>query len=208
MFFQNTAAGYSVVGSPELRPESSRNVTAGAEWAGNRAYLRGQFFVNGFRDFIETRLISTPEDPPLYQYSNVADGSTRGLDLETGMSLGNLQLESGYSALGTHDRATGRSLLGRPSHSGRMTLGFALPGGIRTSVTGVYTGRTPMKRDEAGAETSWRDAFMRVDARVARRMWGGFELVAGTDNLFDKQPAQWAAFTGRHLYTALSWKRN
>jgi outer membrane receptor for ferrienterochelin and colicins len=63
-----------------------------------------------------------------------------------------------------------------------------------------------MLRDEAtDAVTSWRDAYGRVDVRLAHRLPGGFELVGGADNLFDQQPAEWAGFTGRHLYTALSW---
>ena len=206
MFFQNTGAGYAVIGSPDLQPERSTNVTGGAEWTSDHAYLRGQLFWNRFRDFIETRAITAPGEPPVYQYANVDDGSTRGVDLEVGTSFRSLRLESSYSGLSTRDRASGRPLLGRPSHSGRATLGYTLPSGTRASVSGIYTGRTPMRRDEAsGAVTSWRDPFARIDVRLAHRLPGGFELVAGADNLFDEQPAEWAGFTGRHLYTALSW---
>ena len=66
-----------------------------------------------------------------------------------------------------------------------------------------------MERDDAtGAIASTREAFMRVDARVARTVGGGLELVVGADNLFDQQPAEWAGFTGRHVYTSLSWTIN
>ena len=206
MFFQNTAAGYAVIGSEDLRPETSRNVTGGAEWSGDRAYLRGQLFWNTYRNFIETRAITPPGEPPVFQYANIGDGWTRGIDIETGVSIRSLRLESSYSGLATRDEATGESLLGRPSHSGRATLAYTLPRGTRASVSGTYTGRTPMLRDESsGAVTSWRDAYGRVDVRLAHRLPGGFELVAGADNLFDQQPAEWAGFTGRHLYTALSW---
>jgi outer membrane receptor for ferrienterochelin and colicins len=206
MFFQNTAAGYAVIGSEDLRPESSRNVTGGAEWSGDRAYLRGQLFWNGYRNFIETRAITPPGEPPVFQYANIGNGWTRGVDIETGVSIRSFRVESGYSGLATRDEATGQSLLGRPSHSGRATLGYALPGGTRASVSGIHTGRTPMLRDEVtGAVTSWRDAYGRVDVRLAHRLPGGFELVGGADNLFDRRPAEWAGFTGRHLYTALSW---
>jgi outer membrane receptor protein involved in Fe transport len=53
--------------------------------------------------------------------------------------------------------------------------------------------------------TSWRDSFLRADLRVARSLPGGLELSVGADNLFDRQPDNWAGFTGRHVYTALSW---
>ena len=209
MFFQNTAVGYAVVGNVDLHPETSRNITGGAEWGSERAYVRGQAFWNGFRDFIETRAITGPDEPPVFQYQNVDDGSTRGIDLEGELSVRALRVAGGYSALATRDDATGRPLLGRPTHSARSTVSHALPFGTRASATTVFTGRTPMQRDDASGEvTSWRDAFVRIDLRLAQRLAGGLELVAGADNLFDKQPAQWAGFTGRHLYTALSWSAN
>jgi outer membrane receptor protein involved in Fe transport len=168
--------------------------------------VRAQLFWNGFDDFIETRAITRPDEPPVYQYQNVDDGSTRGVELETGLALAGWRLEGGYSGLSTRDDATGRPLLGRPTHSGRVLVGRTLPFALRTSVSAVGTGRTPMERDEAtGAITSTREAFMRVDARVARTVGGGLELVVGADNLFDHQPAEWAGFTGRHVYTSLSW---
>ena len=210
MFFQNQAAGYAVLGNPDLRPERSRNVTGGAEWAADRAYLRGQLFWNGFRNFIETRPIQGAGEAPLYRYANVSTGSTRGVEAEVGGVLGRVRLESGYAALATRDNATGRPLLGRPTHSGRLAASYAAPAGgrlagARLSTVGVFTGRTPMQRGDDGQVTSWRDAFLRVDLRAAQRVRGGLDLVIGADNLFDTRPAQWAGFTGRQLYTALSW---
>ena len=206
MFFQNESANYSVRGNPDLRPEHSRNATVGAEWTDGPLYVRGQLFWNEFRDFIETRPVSAPGDPAVYQYSNVDDGLTRGAELESGMLLGPARLEAAYSLLDTEDRGTGRPLLGRPTHAARATFGSSLPLGLRGATTVVYTGRTPMQRDDAtGAITGWRDPYARLDARLAREIPGGLELVIGADNVFDARPAQWAGYTGRHIYTSLSW---
>ncbi len=209
MRFVNQGAGYAVNGNAALRPETSRNVTAGAEWAGARAFVRTQLYWNGFRDFIETRPVSGPGEPPVYEYGNVDDGSTRGVDLETGVTIAGVRAEAAYAALSTRDDATGRPLLGRPAYSARATLAGTLPLAVRASVTGLFTGRTPMERDAAsGAVTSWRDGFLRTDVRLARRLPGGpdgVELVIGADNLLDRRPAEWAGYTGRHVYTALSW---
>jgi outer membrane receptor for ferrienterochelin and colicins len=209
MFFQNTSAGYAVHGNPDLVPETSRNVTAGVEWASDAAYARAQLFHNEFRDFIETRPISEAGEAPVYEYANVDNGFTRGVELESGLSLGGVRMEAAYSGLATRDDATGRALLGRSTHAGRASLGATLPLALRVTVSGIYTGRTPMERDPAtGTITSWRDAYLRTDVRVARALFRAFadtELVVGADNLFDTRPAQWAGFTGRHVYTALSW---
>ena len=127
MFFQNTSAGYAVYGNPDLQPETSHNVTLGSEWVGNRQFLRAQLFMNRFRDFIETRPITQPGEAPVYAYGNVDRGYTRGVELETGVSLRGIRAEVSYSGLSTRDDATGMPLLGRPAHSARTTLTSLLP---------------------------------------------------------------------------------
>jgi outer membrane receptor for ferrienterochelin and colicins len=210
--FHNVSAGYAVVGNPNLRPEHSDNLMAGAEWSADRGYLRAQLYHNTFRDFIENRLISAPAAAPLYDYGNIDNGWTRGIELEGGTTvrgLDGLRIEGSYSGLQTHDDSTGRELLSRPGNAGRASLIAMLPFALRSSVTAVYTGRTPMARDETtGTITGWRDAYLRTDVHVARSVGAnarGVELVVGADNLFDQRPAQWAGYTGRRVYTSLSW---
>lgn len=206
MFFQNESANYAVLGNEDLRPETSRNLTAGLEWASDRVYARGQLFWNEFRDFIETRTITDPGAPPVFQYANIDDGSTRGAELETGVRWRGMRAEGSLSYLATENRATNQPLLGRPEYGARLTILGDLAG-TTASVSSTYTGRTPMQRDEeTGAVTGWRDAYLRTDLRLARPMALGLELAVGVDNIFDRNPTQWAAFTGRHIYTSLSWQ--
>jgi outer membrane receptor protein involved in Fe transport len=80
--------------------------------------------------------------------------------------------------------------------------------GPRLSLTGLYTGETPMQRDEAGIVTGTRDAFARLDARVAQRLPAGLELTLGADNVFDARPAAWADAVGRQWYVGLAWNTN
>ncbi len=213
LFFQNTSAGYAVQGNAELRPEHSRSGMLGVEYASPAGYLRGQLFQNAFRDFIETQIISAPDEAPVYEYANRDRGWTRGVELEGGANLvpsGRLRAEFGYSLLDTRDESTGRALLGRPSHSARAGATVQLPFALRTQLTALHTGRTAMQRDaDTGAITSWRDAFTRVDIRIARALpILALEMVVGADNLFDRRPADWAGFTGRHVYTSLSYSFN
>jgi outer membrane receptor for ferrienterochelin and colicins len=207
MFFQNESANYAVVGNEQLRPETSRNITTGVEWAGRRGYARGQLFWNEFRDFIETRAITEPGAPPVFQYANIDDGSTRGMELETGVSWRSMRAEGGMSYLTTENRATGQPLLGRPTYGARLTISIDRIAGASAAVSSIYTGRTPMQRDdESGAVSAWRDPYLRTDLRLTRPIAFGVDLSLGVDNVFDRQPARWAAFTGRHVYTALSWQ--
>ncbi|MHB1225815.1 MAG: TonB-dependent receptor plug domain-containing protein, partial [Gemmatimonadaceae bacterium] len=203
--FVNDAAGYAVYGNRDLRPEHSDNVTAGAEWTEGAFYARGQLFWNRLRDFIETRPLPDANGQVAYGYANVEQGLTRGADIEVGVALGGVRAEAAYGWLNAVDRLTDLPLLGRPSHSARATVSGALPHVGRGSLSGVYTGSTPMERDAAGAVIGERDSFLRLDARLARALPLGAELSVGVDNIFDSRPARWEGAIGRQLYTALSW---
>ncbi len=204
--FTNESAGYAVYGNPDLRPEHSDNVTAGAEWSSGAVYARGQLFWNRLRDFIEARPLPDAAGEVLYGYANVEQGLTQGMDLEAGVVLGGIRAEAAYGWLSATDRLTDLPLLGRPTHSGRVTLSGGIPVLGRVSLTSVYTGRTPMERDEdTGAVTGERDSFLRLDARLARRLPFGSELSVGVDNVFDSRPDLWEGAIARHIYTALTF---
>jgi outer membrane receptor for ferrienterochelin and colicins len=196
--------GYTVRGNPDLRPEVSRNLTGSVEWAGSWTWLRVQAFGNRFDDFIETRAIGDSSGMTVYTYGNVDDGTTRGAELEAGAALGPWRFEGGVSLVRAEHAETGESLLGRPRDSMRGTVAWAHPMGLRASVTGIRTGRTAMSRTEG--ETAWREPYTGFDVRVAKSLPGDLELVAGIDNLLDRTNRDWPGFTGRHLYTSLSWR--
>lgn len=203
--FVNQSAGYAVYGNPDLRPERSDNVTAGAEWSSGAVYVRGQLFWNRLREFIETRPLPDVAGELRYAYANVSQGLTRGVDLEGGVVLGGVRAELSYGYLDAVDRLTDLPLLGRPTHSARATLGGVVPHVGRASLTGIYTGATPMERDATGAVTGERGSFLRLNARLARRLPMGAELSVGVDNLLDARPARWEGAVARQIYSGLSW---
>jgi outer membrane cobalamin receptor len=203
--FLNDAAGYSVAGNPDLRPESSDNVTAGAEWSTGRLYARAQLYWNRLHDFIDTRPVASDDAVQHFEYANVEQARTAGTDVELGVVLGRVHAEAAYSYLEAEDLATGLRLPGRSAHSARATVSAPLVAGVRGALTALYTGAAPMAFDAAGHVTSARAAFPRADARLARTLPRGLELVVGVDNLFDARPARWDGAVERRLYTALSW---
>lgn len=205
MRFTNQSVGYAVHGNEDLRPETSRSLNAGLEWVAPAGYVRAQLFHNRFRGFIETRIISAPGEPPLYQYANVDDGYTRGGEVEGAIALRALRVDAGYSLLDTRDDATGLPLLGRPAHSARATAAHPLAWGARASVSAHYTGRTPMQRDSLG--TSYREAYPRLDVRLARPVTRDAELTFHVENALDRRPASWAGYTGRQFTLGVAWAR-
>ncbi|HEX6925585.1 MAG TPA: TonB-dependent receptor [Longimicrobiaceae bacterium] len=207
MEFLNVGPGfsYTVRGNPELQPETSTNVSFGLEWSPGNAYLRTQLFDTRFDDFIETVLAGDSSGVEVYTYGNVARGMTRGIEVEGAISSGGLRAEAGYSYLLAKATDTGQPLLGRPEHSGRASLESTLPLGLRAAVTGVYTGATPVQRNEDDAVME-REAFLRFDASLSGKLRGGLQLSGGVRNLFDVRPTHWPGFTGRHLYVGLGWQ--
>jgi outer membrane receptor for ferrienterochelin and colicins len=196
--------GYVVRGNPDLQPESSRNVSGSIEWAGDRVYLRAQAFHNRFRDFIESRELGDSSGVTVFTYGNIDDGITRGLELEVGTTWRGLRAEAGWGWLAAERAETGEELLGRPAQSGRASLSYALSFGLRASLTGVYTGETPLRRE--GDALIERPGFGRFDTRLAQSLPGDLEMTFGIDNIADVKPANWPGFLGRQLYLGLSWR--
>ena len=207
MAFLNTGAGagYRVEGNPALQPETSINVSGSAEWAGDQFYSRVQLFYNRFDDFIETRALPSEGGLSVYTYGNIDDGETYGAELELGATLRGLRAEAGYGWLQARDRATSEPLLGRPEHTGRATLGYALAFGLRVNVSGVYTGAVAISRTDEGAIEE-RDALTRLDVRLAQTLPRGLELSAGMDNVLDATIEGYPGYLGRQLYISLGWR--
>ncbi|HWV57250.1 MAG TPA: TonB-dependent receptor [Longimicrobiales bacterium] len=207
MEFLNIGPGfaYTVRGNPDLRPESSRNITASVEWAGDRLYLRGQAFHNRFVDFIETELKGDSSGVDVHSYSNIDDGVTRGVEAEIGAAWRRFRFEGSYAWLQAERANSGEVLLGRPAHTGRVSAHYSTPFGLRAGLTASYTGETPTQRTESG-DVVTRAGFTRVAFNLAAALPAGFELTAGVDNVTDVHPADWPGFMGRQFHIGLSWR--
>jgi outer membrane receptor for ferrienterochelin and colicins len=203
--YANPQAGYAVHGNPDLRPESSINTMLGVEWAGQSLYARATGFHNDFRNFIETFMLDG--QPGVFSYGNIASGRTDGVELETGATAGRARIEAGYAFLSTRDDATGQELLGRPRHSGRLSLGYAAWTGFDASVSGTITGRVPTQRDQAGEISESRRSFPRIDVHARQAVMDGVSVALNVENVFDEEMGDaWPGFTGRMVSVGLTWQ--
>lgn len=201
--FVNAAAGYAVRGNPDLRPETSTNVTLGLEYATGRLLVRGGGFVNLYRNFIE----NTEQDlSGTFTYGNIARGSTAGIEIEAAATpAAGLRVEAGGAWLRSRDRSTGGPLLGRPPLSGRLTVAW-IRSGWRLSGATAFTGRTPVRRDQQGGVV-YRSAFTRLDFRLSRLLGESLELGAAVDNALDQRLGRdWPGFTGRRFSATATWR--
>lgn len=76
--------------------------------------------------------------------------------------------------------------------------------GTRVSLDGTHTGPTPMRRSQMGTE--WRSRFLGFGATLAQEIVGDLQLVFGVDNIPVETEEEWPAFTGRHMYTGITWQ--
>jgi outer membrane receptor for ferrienterochelin and colicins len=203
--FVNAAAGYAVRGNPDLRPERSVNVNAGADWRRGGATLKANVYRNRFRGFIET---VGPDDAGTFTYANIARGSSAGVDVDGTQRIGVATASAGYSYLHTRNDADAGPLLGRAAHTARAAVAFR-PKWSTLSLSTVYTGSAPSARDENGNISAYREALTQVNARIARslgRAVSGGEVFFAVDNILDDSAgAEWPGFTGRRMSAGLSW---
>jgi outer membrane receptor for ferrienterochelin and colicins len=198
--FANTAAGYSVVGNPDLEPERSRNVSTTITISSARSELRLQGHAAAYDQFIETSL--TDASTSTYTYSNLASGRIAGTEVEWTSQLGVARVELSHAFLWSHDDGSGRPLLGRAPHT--ATVAATLPmATAELSLRGLWTSRTPIGLD-ADSAIVHRAGFTQLDIGAAQRVAGRLRVRLGVSNVLDARPAgTWPSFAGRQWFVGL-----
>jgi outer membrane receptor for ferrienterochelin and colicins len=201
--FVNTAAGYAVVGNPNLVPEHSRNVSLGVELARGPLSARVSSFYNRFTDFID---FGPPDAGNTYTYVNIGQGMTRGLEAVVVWNRGTTRFEEGIAFLDAQDQTSHLPLLGRAANAAHFSVAGTIRG-ANLSATFLYTGRAPLAlNDSSTAVATWRSAYSQLNLHATAPVRAGASVVLGVDNVFDQQIAQgWPGFTGRRIYGGVSW---
>ena len=205
--FSNRAAGYQVIGNPDLRPESSRSFNAGVDadvW-GRRLGVRLGVFRHEIEDLFTTEFAGRDPASGLltYQPANAEAARLQGVETElTVAPAGWVTAALGYNYLDAEDRATGGPLALRSRHTvkGRLLVrGDRI--GTSAALFGRYLGRRPFAdADGDGRIDEMSPAFAIWDVRVAQRVGAWLEIFAGADNLFARRDARYLPSAGRRAY--------
>lgn len=204
--FPNAFAGYAIRGNPDLVPETSWQVFAGATVAaadGLALYAEG--FRNQLRNLIELADAGTDPGSGLLLFSprNVSRARTEGFEAGARWSPAGFLLAADYAYLRARDLESGRPLDRRAAHSGRIRLGWLAErlGGLRVDLTTAYTGNAPVTAADGSA--SRQGALLAVHSQLRLGLGYGLELAAGVDNLLDSRPENSPGLTGRAVYFRL-----
>lgn len=214
----------STVGNPDLDPERSRTWEVGARqplW-GDRLSLGVTYFDQTFDDLVQ--FTASPADSlaggdgPAPNFFNVAEASSRGLELELEADLPHgFRVRGDYTWLDTEVTdagfqggpgevfESGAELLRRPAHSANAAVTWRPPtgGSVRASVRRVGERDDLLFTDLAGERVTL-DAYTRVDVAVRHPMQlpgsGSGVVVTPTlrvDNVFDVDYREVAGFDTR-----------
>ncbi len=192
LLFANPGVGYTVRGNPNLRAETSWSASFSAEFRPWRSVrLAANVFDNRLKDTIVTDTVDATDvdTATLFEYVNVGEATTRGLETEAAITiLRRLTLDGSYTFVHTLNHATGFPLPGRPRHSGTAGLRYARPASgtsfrVRSALVGP---RSFFTTDDDGAALERRSpAFVTVDLRLSQRLWHYAQGFVGVENLLD-----------------------
>lgn len=209
LLFENPAAGYVVVGNPQLEAERSRGGTVGVELDPGRATLAVQAFHNDVTNLISIELDESGGFSATQRFVNVNvdHAVTMGVDANGSVRLARdaVSLRLGGQLLRTRDLTDDVPLSGRPPAS--VTSGVVLraaDAGLSLTADGTWTASRPYFEpdDEDGALTEADRApqVVLLDARLAWDLEPGTQLYVGGENLLDQGDSRFSQFKPRWVY--------
>jgi outer membrane receptor for ferrienterochelin and colicins len=208
--FDHSALGYRVLGSSDLRPESSWGLTGDVTARAAHWRLRAGFFGNQIKDLIDIEALplGAPGPAPIagvtdYVYRNIEHARTAGGDLSARLkTLDALSLEAAYAYLWTRDDSNGTALPNRPAHTVTLSALLEL---AKLSATLRYRVVSSAFAGDVGTSPG----FGLFDARVAYRLFPSLNLFVGALNLTDTRRnyldlADTRPVLGRQFYLGLT----
>jgi len=215
MRFENTSAGYVVEGNTELKPETSRNVSAGVDWRiSDDVVTSVSAYRNDVNDLIDFGTVDEggAGSSARYAYINVAEAVTQGgevnlaADLWTGFTA-----NGGYTFSHTLNVELDRPLEGRPTHRVSGEIQQAVP---RTDTSfmlrGSWSSAKAFYFDADGDGEDERmnsSASMLLDARVSQDLGfsrAGLRLFVGVENIRDAGDSDYLPIAPRTYLAGLT----
>lgn len=223
-FFENFATGFTV-GNPDLEPERSRSIELGVDQEVGDWPLTASatVFDQRFHDLIQYASPAPVEGGP--NYHNLAEASSRGVELTAVLSLGRIDVNGAYTWLDTEvldagaDEGPGATfvdgerLLRRPAHT--LSAAVRAASSDMTSL-GLRVRRVGDRSDRDfsafPAAPVTLDAYTAVDLSGELRLGGGSDggtsvILSGTlENAFDQRYEEVLGFPapGRAFYLGAS----
>lgn len=175
------------IGNSSLKPETSDSYELVWEYDNGTSRARAAYFYNDITDLIDSSYVSGAGvfgDPRIFQYSNVHEAITQGVEFEFSRPVtDSLDVSFNVTAMDTEDgEYNGKALKQRPELFGNLALthNFA-PWDLQTTLNWEYVGEQFMDVDE----TDPVDGYSLVDLTFLKPVNDHLELRAGVTNIGD-----------------------
>ncbi len=212
LLFENPSANYLVQGNPELKPETSWNFNANAEWElrpGLSAFAN--VFYNNISGLISVESLASGNvgEVSRFTYLNLERAVTQGLETSVRWKpWTGARGEVSYTLTDSLDVSRDRPLPGRARHRAGLKLAQGWkPWGLDGSVRGVWNSTRSFYQDPTGSGNEVEmmlDPYVSVDARLAWSPQPSLTLFVGGDNLLDAGEAILFPISPRRLYAGLT----
>lgn len=134
---------FTIVGNPDLQPETNLSFEAGFEYQQGIWSARAMAFQNNVDNLIQAvcTIGCTGAPGAIWSYENVDEARIRGIELGGGVELPwDMRLDANYTYLDPVDKATGEQLADRSRHLANATLLWSPLENLTTSLRAQYVG--------------------------------------------------------------------
>ncbi len=209
--FVNVGAGYTILGNPDLVPETSWAIDASVAWAPQRSVTLelGVFRndVNNLIDFATTGF--TDAGLLIFTPTNIAVARTQGIEAGARWSTSTWMVTAAYTYLNARNLVDDTPLNRRAPHTGRLqvTKTMAVLHGLRSDVTALYTSAAPLVGSayEGGTNTvGEQGAFLQLNLGAQLALMNALSINAGVDNLLNQLPENWTGLIQRRFWIGFS----
>jgi outer membrane receptor for ferrienterochelin and colicins len=141
------------------------------------------YFHNNIDELIEAELVSTTSGVSTYEYHNVDEAKTYGVELETGVAVNSyIDLAANVTWLQTEDEETGEDLAEEPEWKGQIALSWTLP---RYTINGQLCYRFFGTSEDGDGEEI--EGYELVSLSLSKRLTDNLRINVGSENLFDEE---------------------
>lgn len=199
---------WAVLGNPDLKPESSWSVEAGADWSGSRTsgigHFRWQLSGTAYAMRTRDRIQWAPGTDGLWRPANLYQSDSKGIEwaVEAGGTLAQWRWLCRGSYQYTHATGeNGKQLLYVPRHGAQGTFSLAY-GKYMFRWRQVFNGSRPMTADNKRMS----DAFALSNVEI-RADFKRFFAAVNAENVFDRsyQVIQYYPMAGRAFYVQIGY---
>jgi outer membrane receptor for ferrienterochelin and colicins len=194
--FDHSHIGYILLGNPELQPEESISAQASVTFTDySRFQAEFALFRNELTDLIELEPVRFEQGVQYYEYTNVQEAITQGIELSGSYAFAfGLKVQGGYTYLYSKNITRGHELNDRPEHQIKTSLNYSSSFGLDVSLIASWQSKAKefyYDRDQVTLLNVYEtDAWSQLDLKISQEVYASahqtFSVYGGIDNITDE----------------------